>query len=356
MCGLVGVMGTPGKELHDIFETLLSIGIVRGVDSTGVAAIHKENVTIIKDTVFPLELIRSREYQSKIRKKKNEIYCLIGHNRSATIGDVNSENSHPFEHEHIILAHNGTLVKDFKVNNRKFETDSEGLTYSIAKRGIRKTWAELDGAAALLYFDLHQQSLNLITNGKRPIKFVMLEDKKYLLVASEHWMLSLLSQHMNLSLVNNTILYPKDDILFSFKRNPETGDIKDKAKKLEPKPPFNYLYGKRVKGSIWPLKSGHERQEDLGYSEADYEGFGFGQGDDDDDAKTDINIVKLQEKNITEEEFYKTYKQCSLCLDSLEGEYLDAVVVDKDIAVCESCVIISEKNNLDLATLRGQGI
>ena len=360
MCGIVGIIGTPGKQLHDIFENLLSLGLMRGKDSTGVAAIslNKKRATIVKDVLFPLELIRSREYQNKITRKRNEIFCLIGHNRAATRGEIEKENAHPFAHEHIVLVHNGTLIKDFDIDSKDFETDSEGLTYSLSKIGVKRTWRELDGAAALLYFDFGHTTLNVITNGKRPIHFVMLKDRQFLLIASEFWMLNVLIEHMDLKFIGEHILYPKENILFSFKRNPETGILSYKTKKLESKPPFDYFYGKKSKkdGHIWPIKKEAEIETERLIRERQA-AFGF-QGhhilDDEDDGEiTDLTLAKLQKKDITEEEFNEKYKKCSLCFEGLEGEYVTSVIVDEDIAVCESCTLISDEHDIDLATLRG---
>ena len=355
MCGIVGIIGIPGKKLHDIFENLLSLGLMRGKDSTGVAAIslNKKRAKIVKGVFFPLELIRSREYQTKITRKRNEIFCLIGHNRAATRGEIEKENAHPFEHENVVLVHNGTLVKDFSLDNKDFETDSEGLTYSLSKKGIKKTWRELDGAAALLYFDFGNITLNTITNGKRPIHFVMLKGQQFILIASEFWMLSTLIEHMALEIVGDKILYPKENILFSFKRNHETGIIEYRTKKLKPRSPYDYLYEKKAKNHPYKTPAEIETERLIKERQASFGFKGHHILDDDDGEITDLTLAKLQKKDITEAEFNENYNICNLCYNGLKGEYLTAVIIDEDIAVCESCTLLSDEYDIDLATLRG---
>lgn len=198
MCGLVGIMGSDNK-LNVPFNFLLEVDYVRGKDSTGILSVDAEGqARWLKDTVLPPELMLNEDYD-KITgsgwgnvKGKVDPFLLMGHNRSATKGTVSVENAHPFQQRHIFLTHNGTIHNQFPLTtklDKKFDTDSETLTSFISKFGIEDAWKNMAGAAALAYYNQDDNTLNLITNGERPLYFGVEKDNKYIIYASELWML-----------------------------------------------------------------------------------------------------------------------------------------------------------------------
>ena len=67
MCGIVAAFGLDSPCLRPVFESLLSVDVVRGRDSTGVAFVDSENaMAVVKDTVFPLELMRFKKYHAAL--------------------------------------------------------------------------------------------------------------------------------------------------------------------------------------------------------------------------------------------------------------------------------------------------
>src|SRR3546814_20890235 len=86
MCGLVGFFGVMNKERFGVFEDMLQVDVIRGMDSTGVAAVRKKHIAVVKDTLLPQYLMSTKQYDKHIDNLDN--FCLIGHNRFATKGKV----------------------------------------------------------------------------------------------------------------------------------------------------------------------------------------------------------------------------------------------------------------------------
>src|SRR3546814_15559864 len=108
---------------------MLQVDVIRGMDSTGVAAVRKKHIAVVKDTLLPQYLMSTKQYDKHIDNLDN--FCLIGHNRFATKGKVDATNAHPFKHGHITLAHNGTLRSMWDLpDHANFQTDSEAITYA----------------------------------------------------------------------------------------------------------------------------------------------------------------------------------------------------------------------------------
>lgn len=180
MCGLVGVFGNLNRGKVELFHQLLIVNVLRGGHSTGVAVIPKDEkkpVGVYKEAGSPFSLIGEDAYYKEVYKATGyEWQGLIGHNRMATIGGITKENAHPFQEDNITLAHNGTLHAGWERKWGVWDTDSRALTHAVARQGLAQTWKELDGAAALSFFDSDNQSLSLITNGQRSLSFGITDD------------------------------------------------------------------------------------------------------------------------------------------------------------------------------------
>lgn len=188
MCGIVGVAGSLAKKEEDVFKELLIIDSVRGEDSTGAAFINRANETLIaKGVGDPYQLIESGNFMSGMRQANK---CIIGHNRSATIGKVVRKNAHPFDFASVVGVHNGTLRNKYKLEKHMdFDTDSEALYYNINQFGVDKVVPDVDGAYTLVWYDKDGGSINFLRNKERPLFYVFSTDKKQLFWASELWML-----------------------------------------------------------------------------------------------------------------------------------------------------------------------
>ena len=178
MCGLVGVVGNIGIQEKKVFRNLLHLDVKRGEDSTGIAAINRENdVSLYKEAGVPWDLYRSQpenfDKKDHIVTKYN-LKALIGHNRYATVGKVNGDNAHPFKHGKIVGAHNGTLNQTYlnKLDGvGQFEVDSEAVFYGFDKNGVEDTVGRMNGAWALSWYNSEENTMNFLRNTMRPLYY-----------------------------------------------------------------------------------------------------------------------------------------------------------------------------------------
>jgi hypothetical protein len=199
MCGLVGVAGISNGAMDKALRTLLVLDTVRGEHSTGVLFVGSKGSTEIHKAVGnPYNLFDSRKYNIELGYANN---VLMGHNRYATAGAVNKMNAHPFELEHIIGAHNGTISTQYKLDNHKnFTVDSENIFYHISKHGIQETTKLLGGAYALTWWDSNEETINFVRNKERPLCYAYTLDRKGLLWASEEWMIKVAAEKSRLGI------------------------------------------------------------------------------------------------------------------------------------------------------------
>lgn len=188
MCGLVGVFGDIKFNEEKAFKTLLALDVIRGKHSTGVAGMSFAGYRVAKAGLNAIDFMDLKEF-GDVMKPINK--CLMGHNRFATVGAINDQNAHPFEFEHIIGAHNGSLQGGWKSfhNGAQAAVDSEALYSEMNENGVDTLWGKLQGAAALTWIDKRDKTLNFLRNSQRPLFYVTANKGKTLLWASEDWML-----------------------------------------------------------------------------------------------------------------------------------------------------------------------
>lgn len=208
MCGIVGMAGNLNSSTNKMFNNMLIFDQIRGSHSTGVAVVPSisSEVSVEKDIGSPANLWEyesSKLFDSK-GYLKNIPKVVIGHNRSATVGSITVENSHPFQFEHITGVHNGSLTyyRDLEGHNTH-EVDSQAIFDTISKKGIDHCWESFYGAACLVWWDSKEGSLNIIRNDQRPLCIAYSEKEDAVFWASEEWMIIVAAGRNNVNLKKN---------------------------------------------------------------------------------------------------------------------------------------------------------
>lgn len=174
MCGIVLAGGNLTSSDIEIFNQLLYCDVFRGQHSTGVFCKrpNEEKVSYYKEALPSFAFLLKPEYKELSTGKTQYTVApnwIVGHNRHATRGAVNSQNAHPFQHGNITLVHNGTLVdQSLLPEHSRFVVDSENICYSIDKIGAEETIQKLDGAFTLIWHDNSDDTLHIIRNDERP--------------------------------------------------------------------------------------------------------------------------------------------------------------------------------------------
>ena len=174
---------------------MLYMDVLRGEDSTGVAAIT---------TTHKVELYKSIGGTSELFYEHNKlargkalthlpVTCYIGHNRFATQGKITTDNAHPFEFDNLVGAHNGTVAMSSLstfVGYRDFDVDSQIIFSHLSdKKSVDEVWEKADGALALTWWDKQTEQLRVVRNKERPMTFAYSKDNKHMFWASEAWMI-----------------------------------------------------------------------------------------------------------------------------------------------------------------------
>lgn len=216
MCGLVGAFGDLNHKHEKAFTMLLLMDQVRGYDSTGIYGVskHNKNGHLNKGVGGPSELFGGDVFTDKGTVKGFYKY-LMGHNRAATIGSVNSENAHPFEFEHIVGAMNGTLRHVHGLHNPdKHPVDTYALLSHVNKHSLKEAWKVKAGACALSLYDKNLDKVILIRNGERPLSYIYSKDKKVCFYASDYRMILWAASYAGVDLLRHEEGENKDKVVF----------------------------------------------------------------------------------------------------------------------------------------------
>jgi hypothetical protein len=190
MCGIVGLItkkynGFFGKDL-EIFQAMLINDTQRGEDSTGSFLVNKDGSSdSIKIASHPFHLFITDEWNKYKNKAIQQGRILVGHNRKATQGAINSANAHPFTEGKIVLVHNGTLRNYQKFKSGKV-VDSHAIAYALNENPVEEVISQIEGAFALVWYNIEEEKLHMIRNSERPLSLIKTRDT--IAFASESWM------------------------------------------------------------------------------------------------------------------------------------------------------------------------
>jgi glutamine phosphoribosylpyrophosphate amidotransferase len=329
--------------MRKVFQDLLQVNVVRGADSTGVLAASSKRSMILKDLDVPQFLMITKEWRDEIRAKTASNYLLMGHNRAATRGKVSVDNAHPFRHGDISLAHNGTLFTTHHMRDWTedpfFDTDSETVTYCINKYGADYVWANLDGAAALTWYNSKKDELNFLRNGARTFFYTMSKAGEMLIWASERWMIEGACERNNVEIGQIWSINPNFHFQFKYNKKKKQVVQVGKSKALTP---FDYAaYAAKLKAEA---EAKHNQRQSL---------LPFGPPSSHSTPASaakefTISLEELQKKYISPDDFLAAYQSCYFCGDSLEHDYEGSVLLDDRNASCSGCSLTAEMNNMDI--------
>lgn len=251
MCGLVGLISkSTAGFIHndvDIFTEMLYADQLRGSHGTGIffnSALGKKSINTLKAPMKSSEFIAHKKYEdATISIAKNSNF-VVGHNRAATRGKLNTECTHPFREKHITLVHNGTLNTQ-KELHATAEVDSHAICHSMAEIGSAETLKKIDGAFALIWFDSREGTLNLCRNIQRPLNII--ETTNFYLICSELELGLWIAKRNNVHVVKNFEVEPRK--LYSFKIDGMSKfEVKDVEYKSFTTKSSNDWFGGKYKG------------------------------------------------------------------------------------------------------------
>ena len=184
------MIGKIYKAEEDAFKMLLQLDTVRGPHSTGVLSVSDKYGDFLthKKAGTPWDLFASAKWGEVFTKRNHKV--LLGHNRWATVGVINDENAHPFQHGGIIGVHNGTIRnKTELLDHKDHEVDSSNVFYEIGKTSPEDVLKKVRGAFVFVWYDQETHQLHMVRNSERPLFTCWSKDKKTMFWASEAWML-----------------------------------------------------------------------------------------------------------------------------------------------------------------------
>lgn len=220
MCGLVSLIArTNGGFLHadmTAFEQMLVIDTLRGKDSVGCfTKFGNGDVRAIKHGSNPFNLFLTDEWKEFRQATINRGRFIVGHNRAATMGEVNTDNAHPFVEDHIILVHNGTLRSQSNLTDKATKVDSNAIAHALVEEDDpRRVLDRIDGAFALIWYDSKKDRLYAARNEERPL--VLLESDRHYALVSEAWIGGYPMMRNGLEVKNTTVIEPNK--LYEFGR------------------------------------------------------------------------------------------------------------------------------------------
>ncbi|HEY9816797.1 MAG TPA: hypothetical protein V6D20_13510 [Candidatus Obscuribacterales bacterium] len=185
MCGIVGVIGN-GIIANDlkVYKQMLIADSFRGMHSTGQFSVGAAaGYDLFKRAVPGWGFLEHKAADDMISASKR---VIIGHNRYATQGAVNSVNAHPFDTGEIVGVHNGSLFDTKNLHKGDdYVVDSEALINDIALNGAAHTTSIAKGAFALVWYDSRDRKLRIIRNSQRPMAIYLHPNRDVAYIASE---------------------------------------------------------------------------------------------------------------------------------------------------------------------------
>lgn len=268
MCGLVGVAGYISVKHERVFKNMLEVDVIRGPHSTGVSVVTTHDDTWAKAAMLPQDFFDTRHFKGAMEGVKQ---LIMGHNRYATVGKVNTACAHPFDFDNIMGMHNGTLRnwRAVLANSGAYDVDSECLLAHMNEHGM-DVFSKLDGAYALCWYDRNDRTFNLLRNNQRPLSTRMTKDKRTMFYASEAWMIAACAARNDVELDDAVhSIHPGKHLKWELPRNGNDGLGKPSARTVQmyvpPETHYPDYYGGSGRRPIPNPPVGHRRPNNLEY-------------------------------------------------------------------------------------------
>ena len=238
MCGIISLFSNEpryDKKVQDLMTNMLWIDSVRGFHSTGMIYETEGGVDYYKKAVAGYDFIELPLVDAVLRNLEKTRF-FIGHNRAATLGSVNSQNAHPFEHGHILGVHNGTLTNFHNLTGvrQNFAVDSEHLFHAMSVMDTQELFPQVQGSYNLLWHDDRDDTIHICKNDQRPYTFIKIKGKELLVGASEKVMAKWLINRHGMEI--EYAWSPKDNMEYIFEMD---GDIIKPTKRIKHTPWVN---------------------------------------------------------------------------------------------------------------------
>lgn len=202
MCGISFVLnsGSYCTNSDDFFKDSLITNQVRGTDSTGVFQLTAGGlIRGFKKAENASSFVDWAEAKTIIRDVPRSP-LTVGHVRHATMGSIKEENAHPFivtraDGTKVVGVHNGTLRGwKNKAGSKDIDVDSAWAFAKLAEEGPIDAFEYFAGAFAFVWYDeQHPGHVFMARNEDRPLHFMLADDGKTMLGASELGMLGWLA-------------------------------------------------------------------------------------------------------------------------------------------------------------------
>lgn len=254
-----------------MFDNLLYLNGLRGLDSTGVATFRKRQAKKGKSKItysITKAPVGSPEFLGGF-KWPTDVFMALGHCRFATVGGISQMTAQPFDHENLIGIHNGTIPKYSHTGG--YATDSDGFLAAISKDGIEKVIKELYfGSVATIYVGKEDHRIHAFRNSERPLAVASISGGSTLVFASEKEMIEFAAKRASQTITD--LIELEKDHHYSWGVLSSVNFANHTVEKLDgpPKTNYNYSGGSTRSYGHWSNQTGG-MYNDQGWPDVDDE-------------------------------------------------------------------------------------